>query len=75
MIIAPEKLTVESIRAIVESVIMREGTDYGIDELSLNEKIDILMPQVLCGEVLISYDESSESVNLLPKHEAQAEPA
>lgn len=75
MIIPPEKLTVESIRAIVESVITREGTDYGQEELSLDEKVNSLMPQVLSGEVLISYEEETESVNLLNKDEARVEPA
>lgn len=70
MIIPPEKLTVEAIRSIVESVIMREGTDYGERELSLSEKVDQLLPQVINAEVLISYDEETESVNLLPKEEA-----
>ncbi len=74
MIIPPEKLTIEALRSIVESVIIREGTDYGEHEFTLDEKVSELLPQVLRGEVLISYDEESESVTLLPK-EAAAESA
>ena len=67
MIIPPEKLTMESLNAIVESVIMREGTDYGEHEFSMQEKMEQLLPQVLRGDVLISYDEDSETVTLIEK--------
>ncbi len=69
MIIPPETLTVEVIRSIIESVIVREGTDYGEQELLLSEKVENILPQVLKGEVLICYDEENESVNLLPKED------
>lgn len=70
MIIPPEKLTIESLRGVIEGFITREGTDYGAEELSLKDKVDALMPQVIRGEVVIVFDEESETVNLLPKHEA-----
>ncbi len=67
MIIPPEKVNMESLRSIVESVIVRDGTDYGARELSLEEKVDILLPQVLSSEVLISFDEDTETITLIPK--------
>lgn len=38
MIIPWQELEAETLDNIVESVILREGTDYGIEELSLNRK-------------------------------------
>lgn len=38
MIIPWQELEAETLDNIVESVILREGTDYGIEELSLNQK-------------------------------------
>ncbi|MFL0799965.1 MAG: YheU family protein [Agarilytica sp.] len=70
MIIPPEKLTVEALRSIVESVIIREGTDYGVREFTLDEKVGELLPKIHAGDVLISYDEESETVTLLPKETA-----
>ncbi|SMF34702.1 hypothetical protein SAMN02745866_02204 [Alteromonadaceae bacterium Bs31] len=67
MIIPPEKLTEEVLKALVEAYIMREGTDYGYTELSLEDKVELLLPKVFTGEVLICYDEESETVNLLNK--------
>lgn len=70
MIIPPEQLTREVLIGIVESYITREGTDYGEHELDLDSKVKRLLPQVLKGEVLIMYDEESQSVNLVPKDDA-----
>ncbi|WNO09917.1 YheU family protein [Teredinibacter sp. KSP-S5-2] len=67
MIIPAERLTEEVIRGIVESYITREGTDYGATELSMEEKVAELLPLVLSGEVLISYDENGQSLTLLTK--------
>jgi len=70
MVIPPEQLTREVLIGIVESYITREGTDYGEHELDLDSKVKRLLPQVLKGEVLIMYDEESQSVNLVPKDDA-----
>lgn len=69
MIIPPEQVNIDSLRSIVESVIVRDGTDYGERELSLEEKVDILLPQVLRSEVLISFDEDTETITLIPKQD------
>lgn len=69
LIIPPEHLTEEVIRGIIEAYIAREGTDYGEKELSLAEKVTRLLPQVLVGDIVITYDEESGSVNLLPKQD------
>lgn len=69
MIIPPEKLTEEVLRSIAESFINREGTDYGDTELSLEQKVELLMPQIFLGEVAIVYDELSETVNLINRRD------
>jgi len=69
MIIPPERLTMEVLRSIVESYVSREGTDYGEVELSLDEKVDSLLPSIYSGEVLLVYGEASQSVNLVPKQQ------
>jgi len=69
MIIPPEKLTEEVLKNLLESYITREGTDYGDRELSLEEKVQTLLPRVYLGEILITYDEASQSVNLITARE------
>ena len=65
MVISPEKLTEEVLQGLLESVVTREGTDYGETELSLEEKVFNLLPQVYAGDLLITYDEATETVNLV----------
>lgn len=72
LIIPPEKLDPEVLESVLESYITREGTDYGESELSLHDKLDTLRPQIKKGEVLIVYDEESESITLMTKKEYQA---
>ncbi len=64
MIIPPEQLSQEALQGVLEEFIGREGTDYGEQELSLEEKVALLRPQVTRGEVVIVYDEFLESLTL-----------
>jgi uncharacterized protein YheU (UPF0270 family) len=67
MIIPYQSLSADILQAIVEEYISREGTDYGELELSLAQKVAYLLPQIKSGDVLIVFDEASESVHLMPK--------
>jgi len=69
MIIPPERLTEQVLKGLLEAYITREGTDYGETELSLAQKVDQLLPLVYTGEVMVCYDEVSESTTLLTRHE------
>lgn len=69
MIIPPSSLASETLTNLLQDYIMREGTDYGEVELTLDEKVGILRPQVLNSRVLIIYDESSGSFTLMPANE------
>lgn len=69
MIIPPGTLSPDVLEAILQEYINREGTDYGERELTLDEKVDILRPQVMRGEVLIVFDVATEQVSLKAKHD------
>lgn len=76
LIIPPEKLEPDILENILEAYIAREGTDYGDRELTMGDKKNILRPQVRKGEVVIVYDEDSESLTLMTrtdykKHESE----
>ncbi|HEY7774611.1 MAG TPA: YheU family protein [Marinagarivorans sp.] len=74
MIIPPAKLDPEVLNSILEEFITREGTDYGLDELNLQEKVAKLYPQVLKGEVLILFDEQYQTLQLINKQDYAAQP-
>lgn len=65
--IPASSLAPETLRAIIESFIMREGTDYGDAEYSLENKTDQVRRQLDRGDVLLMWDEVLESCNLITK--------
>lgn len=69
MIIPFEKLTHEALVGVVESFVVREGTDYGEIEWCFEDKVNMLMAQIKSREVGIVYDEASQEVNLLPREQ------
>lgn len=69
MIIPPERLTQEVLRSVIESFITREGTDYGEQEYSLEEKVAQVWPKVVSGSILIVFDPETESVSLMTKED------
>lgn len=65
------ELSPETLRALIESFIMREGTDYGDTEYSLDTKVDQVKRQLDNGQVLLMWDEVIESCNLITKAQWQ----
>ena len=64
MIIPHRQLSREALQGILEAFVMREGTDYGEYEWSLAEKIAQLQQQLIDGDIVVVYDEMTESVSL-----------
>jgi len=67
--IPAEMLSVEILYGIIEEFILREGTDYGSHEVSLESKIDQVKHQLSKGDVLITFDPATENCNLLTRHQ------
>jgi uncharacterized protein YheU (UPF0270 family) len=57
----------ELLFSILESFVLREGTDYGERELTLEQKVNRLHQQYKRGEVKLIFDPHSESVTFIPK--------
>jgi uncharacterized protein YheU (UPF0270 family) len=73
MLIPYQSIDNETLYNLIESFILREGTDYGEMEVSLNEKSEKVLLQIKNGEVLILYSELSESVTLITKQQFNAQ--
>lgn len=67
MIIPVNTLEHETLNAIIEAFILREGTDYGAEETSLAEKIAQVRRQLEQGLAIIVYSELHETVNIMAK--------
>ena len=73
MIIPWENLSEQALSGIIEEFIMREGTDYGIEEVSLERKKQDLLNQLKAGQVVIVYSELHETVNMMLAEEFNAD--
>ena len=71
MQISISDLSEQAIRKIVEEFILREGTDYGDGEFSLEAKVSQVMHQLAKGDALLVYDEKTESVDIVPQGKAK----
>jgi uncharacterized protein YheU (UPF0270 family) len=60
-----DNLEPDTLRAVIESFVLREGTDYGLHETSLEAKVAQVLMQLRRGEAHITFDPASESVNLV----------
>ena len=65
MQIPHRELSVAALRGVVESFVLREGTDYGPQEFSFEEKIAAVMRQLDRGEAVIVFDPDTGTVDIL----------
>ena len=55
----------QTLLAIIEEFISREGTDYGHREYTLDEKVKKVKSQLLNGEIKLLFDSETSSCNLV----------
>lgn len=67
MIIPWQDLPAATLDNLIESFVLREGTDYGEESFSLTEKVAQVRQQLERGDVVILYSELHESVTIAPK--------
>lgn len=66
MIIPLEQLSNDTLTAIIEDFILREGTEYGAEDVSKQAKVAQVKKQLELGSAVLVYSELHESVNILP---------
>jgi uncharacterized protein YheU (UPF0270 family) len=71
MVIPPDQISSDALIGLIEEFITREGTDYGHVDLDLSMKVDQVKHQLAKGDVVIIFDSTTESVNLMTKQQYQ----
>ena len=56
----------DTLRRVVEEFVTRVGTDYGVRERTLDEKVADVMRQLERGEARIVYDPAAQTANIIP---------
>ena len=67
--ILPDQLSDMALAGVIESFILREGTDYGALEVSFEKKSEQIRSLIQKREIKIIFDPTSESVTLLTDHD------
>ncbi|WP_220128730.1 YheU family protein [Bdellovibrio sp. KM01] len=65
MVIPVDQLSAEVVDAVIEAFILREGTDYGVIEISLDKKKEQVRKQLQKNDIRIVYDFNTESVTMM----------
>ena len=66
MIIPWQELSTETLDNLIESFVLRDGTDYGMQEKTLEQKVADVKKQLVSGEAVLVWSELHESVNIMP---------
>jgi hypothetical protein len=67
MIIPWQDIAPDTLENLIREFVLREGTDYGTVEVSLQDKIDQVKAQLEQGEAVIMYSELHETVDIQRK--------
>lgn len=63
------ELSEDALNGVLESFVLREGTDYGAVEIGLETKINQVRKQLAKGDIKIIFDPESESIQILTAQE------
>jgi len=61
------ELSAAALRGVVEAFVLREGTEYGERDVSLERKVFDVMRQLDRGEAQIVFDPNTETVDIVVK--------
>ncbi len=74
MIIPWEQIDPETLYSLIESFVLREGTDYGEQEKTLAQKVEDVKRQLKRGEAVVVWSELHENINIMPRSQFNAQP-
>ena len=72
MIIPYQQLDSETLFALLDEIVSRDGTDYGAVEMSRADKTAQLLSQLKAQQVFISFDAASDSCSVISREDADA---
>jgi uncharacterized protein len=58
-------LSAEALLGVVDDFVLREGTEYGAADVSLERKREQVLAQLRSGEAQIVFDEASETCTIV----------
>lgn len=71
MLIPYSQISAESLHALIEDFITRDGTDYGQNEMSMLEKAAHLLTLLKTGKLMITYHDDTQTYGLVTREEVK----
>jgi len=65
IVVPHSELSADALRGVIESFVLREGTDYGERDVSFESKVTQVMRQLERREAEIVFDPGSESIDIV----------
>ena len=65
LVVPHVELAADTLQSLIESFVLREGTEYGEREVSLEQKVAQVMRQLELGEAQIIFEPASESIDIV----------
>ena len=69
MIIPVDALEPDTLYSLAEAFVLREGTDYGEQEVELDVKVQQVLEKLKSGDAVLVYSELHESVDIKRKED------
>ena len=64
-----QSLSESALRGVIEEFVSREGTEYGVSDVSLDTKIQQVTGQLEKGDIAITYNEDDQTCSIVPTRE------
>ncbi len=75
LVVVPiDRLSREALDGLIEEFVTRDGTDYGEQEETLQNKKNAVIRQLERGEIVIVFDSESETANIVAKEAVGPKP-
>lgn len=62
-----QQLSDDALSGVIEEFVLREGTEYGWQDVSLENKVEQVKAQLREGGVLVVFDEEMNCTNIISK--------
>jgi uncharacterized protein YheU (UPF0270 family) len=72
MMIHWKELAPETLDSVIEGFVLREGTDYGEQERTLEQTVEDVRRQLKSGDVVLVWSELHETLNIMPRGQFRA---
>ena len=70
IVVPHTELSADALNGVIQSFVLREGTDYGERDVSFEAKVSQVLRQLERREAEIVYDQNTESIDIVVRKSA-----